>query len=160
MNRSKGCFVKLATFNKWSVGDAIKYETVVENGSENVVQISCVPCGDYLDKIKTASNVKGQIQKEVEVFAMGTNNVKKHALLRHLSGNAHKIALDYKRLLAAKSHNGPRSSLDSELENDDEIEHVIVPSVGAQPRIREVEACANMEAAILIIWYTRVFLKC
>lgn len=100
----EGSSLELSTIQQWSVDDSFKYQSEVRNGVEIVVQVNCELCGKYLQKIKIALSVKRQIQNEVEIIASGTDNVKEHAILRHLGGGAQKIAVVYKKLSDPQSH--------------------------------------------------------
>jgi hypothetical protein len=99
-----------------SLGDSIDYSCTEENGKCLVVEVRCKLCSKHIDKLKRDDRVKGPIAKEVEVFANGSDNVKKHAVTRHLSGKVHSIALEFERLLGtavAASSDSPASTSSS-----------------------------------------------
>ena len=77
----KGNSVKVSTFKSWGYGSSTKYNTKIVEGVEIVYIVSCVLCEKYLSKIKTDPKFKGQINKEVEKFAVGTTNVKNMQLI-------------------------------------------------------------------------------
>jgi hypothetical protein len=107
---------QLSTFLKWPIGDSIDYSCTEENGKCLVVEVRCKLCSKHIDKLKRDDRVKGPIAKEVEVFANGSDNVKKHAVTRHLSGKVHSIALEFERLLGtavAASSDSPASTSSS-----------------------------------------------
>lgn len=82
----------LSTFLKWPVGDNFDYDVEVEEGKTFVIEMRCKICAKHVDKIKRDDRVKGTIAKEVDVFVEGSQNVKKHAVTRHLEGKVHAIA--------------------------------------------------------------------
>ena len=92
MAAASGNKVLLQTFLKWSVDNVIGYNTEDSDNKTWIIKVWCKLCAAQKAGIIRDSRVKGQIKKEIDRFASGTNFVTKHSVLRHFQSVGHKIA--------------------------------------------------------------------
>ncbi|XP_033632523.1 zinc finger protein 862-like [Asterias rubens] len=64
-----------------------------------VTKIWCKVCRTFINKIKEDTRIRGQAQKDIEAYVIGSAFVTKYTATRHLSSKAHSIGLEYQRLL-------------------------------------------------------------
>ena len=78
--------VQYSTFYKWNVSEWIGYKTVWKDGVDMVNFVWCKACAKHAADIKKDRNIRGVARKEIDKFAVGTSNVTKFNVTRHLGG--------------------------------------------------------------------------
>ena len=91
---TKGNRAKLTTFNIWEKDGIIGYKTDTIAGIVYVNFVWCKVCARNEKEILQHPKCKGAMKDAMLRFVKGTNNVTKFAVLRHLNGEVHKIALN------------------------------------------------------------------
>lgn len=103
--------VQLSTFQSWQVSDVLGIKTETTTGNVcRVVEVWCRICSKHASKIRGDSRLRGQAKSEIDIFVMGTTNVTKHSIMRHLHGSAHQIGLAFEKLNPSTAINRPSPS--------------------------------------------------
>ena len=92
MSSSKGNKIKLKTFLSWQKTNILGYKTEVKEGVTYINYVWCKVCARNEHVIKSD---KGKVGVSMLQFVRGTNNITKHLVLRHFTGNAYKIAVEH-----------------------------------------------------------------
>ena len=104
MSSSKGNKVKLKTFLSWQKANILGYKTEVKEGVTYVNYVCCKVCAHNEHVIKSDKSCKGKVGLSMLQFVRDTNNITKHSILRHFTGNAHKIAVEHESTKSQKQH--------------------------------------------------------
>lgn len=102
----KGNRVKLSTFKNWNTGGYINCETTSENGTEYVCRVWCKICSAHAQSLRNDSCVRGKAKSDLDLYAMGTNFVKRCSVFRHLSSKSHLSALQYEKSITPDDQEG------------------------------------------------------